>query len=435
MPNIVIYPHQSFSMFDGGMVALYQLANLLQNAGINVRMDRCCGAWDNPIFNQYLNPYSEPEFIKNAVVVYCEGTVGNPLNARKVVRWMLSAPGRNVPLYANNWGENDLVYYFNPEPHWQKDVFKLLTIFNLPENYKDLKLTRNGTCYAIRKSRHHAYQRDFPPSKTSSIKIENGWLKTDDQIHHNLKDPNRYTEIFNRFKFFVSYDPMTFTSIIAALCGCVSIVNPCETMDKEQWLKKTCYWPYLELKGLKDINGIAYGMADVQKAIDTIHLAHDQIHDMAKVCNSEMIKSFIEDINKFVDDKALKNTVKNNFFPAKNRAVLLDVAKKNRIHMLYTVSSNKGDKNMALPTLIGNWTFNASYLWVFTEGKFVENNNTGAVENTGTWEIIDDMVVLKYDNQLIGYTVMSFDDENTLVGENKHQDGQMWNITLKRKTT
>lgn len=305
-------------------MALYQLAKLLKDAGANVKMDTCRGIHNNHIFNDYLEPQQRSEFLKNGVAVYCEAEGGNPLNAKKVVRWMLSAPGRNVPLYARHWNAGDLVYYFNPEPcYWQKEIFKLLTVFNIPEQYKDLKLKRNGTCYTIRKAGHKNYAKDFPPSKSSNIEIEQDWYKIN--VHHHLQDENTYTNLFNHHQFFISYDPMTFTSIIAALCGCVSVVNPCENMNKEQWLKKTCYWQYLEAKGLSDLHGIAYGKEDIQRATDTIHLAYDQIHDMACFCNTETINSFIEDIDKFVGNKALLlNTVISNFFRKNNRVALLN---------------------------------------------------------------------------------------------------------------
>lgn len=327
--NILIYPHLSFSIFDGGMIALYQLARLLHEAGMNAKIDSYKGMHENNIYNEYLHKNQRSEFLKNGVVVYCEAETGNPLQAKKVVRWMLSAPGRNVPLYANKWGKNDLVYYFNPEPSYYclPNIFKLLTVFNIPAHYKDLKLKRYGTCYTIRKSKHQSYKDAFPPSKTSNIKIEPDWQIIDPMINHHLRDKNRYVDIFNRFKLFVSYDTMTFTSIIAALCGCVSVVNPCETMDKEQWWKKTCYWQYLKKKGLSDLHGIAYGMNDVQRAIDTIHLANAQINDMATFSNSEMINSFINDINKFVENEEaslLHNTVRNNFFRKDNRIALLN---------------------------------------------------------------------------------------------------------------
>lgn len=87
-----------------------------------------------------------------------------------------------------------------------------------------------------------------------------------------------------------------------------------------------------------------------------------------------------------------------------------------------------------MPNIKGKWTFtNIPFYWEFADdNKFIEKKSDHTLTNSGTWEIVDDMIVVKYDNPEIGYSVLSFDDENNIVGENKHKDGSMYNLNLKR---
>ena len=61
-------------------------------------------------------------------------------------------------------------------------------------------------------------------------------------------------EVFNRHEIFVSYDSETAASVIAALCGCLSIIVPREGHKKEDLLP--CFH-----------FGIAYGLDDLSSAM------------------------------------------------------------------------------------------------------------------------------------------------------------------------
>lgn len=306
--NILIYPYGLFSIVDGGGVALYQLASVLDAAGMNVRISGHHGKNINKLFNKF---YVKEDFpIINAIVIYTEATIGNPLKAKKVVRWIMSEIGKIVPKsYVDSWGQQDLVYFFNSQPNLlDKEYYKPLTTFYINPIYINLGGRRSGTCYTLRKGDLNFMGVEgkkiigpyFQPSKSLNIPIGSGWF----EIGRNF---NNYLEKFNSCKFFISYDPLTFMSFIAALCGCISIVNPCEGMDKEMWLKNTCFWPYLSKNGLNNISGIAYGMNDVQHAIETLPFLRKQLLDFCNFCKLEMVPSFIKDIKNFKSN--LPNTV------------------------------------------------------------------------------------------------------------------------------
>ncbi len=158
--NILIYTHMPrFNFKDGGTVVQYNLARILSNYKQNVKIYSHSGEKiTNSIFSNFYN--NDFPIDDNCVVIYCEGTPGNPLNAKNVVRWMLSVLGQNVPYdYLNTWSKNELVYHFNSEPRFDNEpekigiIYKMLTPIYLNPNIKKYNYEiREGFCYTLRKA-------------------------------------------------------------------------------------------------------------------------------------------------------------------------------------------------------------------------------------------------------------------------------------------
>lgn len=306
--NIIIYTHMGdFNINDGGTVVQYYLAQILEEKfGQNVRIYSSSGKknTDNPIFNKYYN-YEFP-INDNTIVIYCEGTRGNPLNAISVVRWMLSELGQNVPHeYVDTWGKNELVYYFNSELKFNKNpeeignIYKLLSVLYINPTIKNFQYdTRSDYCYTIRKGAYiHKNIQYIHPEPSFEITRAH---TQDDCI-----------ALFNKYKYFISYDPLTFLTVIAALCGCISIVYKRDGMTKQEWIQTTAAGEYIKYKGLDNLYGIAYGLEDITYAEDTLHLVEEQWLDIANYLNRKTVMPFINDIN---DIKNMPNTIKNNYY-------------------------------------------------------------------------------------------------------------------------
>jgi hypothetical protein len=302
--NIIFYQHRNFNLNDGGITVQYYLAQLLDKYGIKVRIHQAnYEIVQNNLFNNY---YNNDFDLNDCIIIYCEGIVGNPLNAPYVVRWMLSELGKNVPYdYVNTWGKNELVYYFNSELKIQnnidklKDIYKFLTIIYINPEIKQINNNpRLEYCHTYRKSFYHKNINIFHPKNSFEITRS-----------HNQ---NNYIEIFNKYKYFVCYDPLTFLCIIAPLCGCISIIYPLDGLSKKEWLQTTGLNEYFKYKNDYNIYGIAYGNSqdEINYANNSLHLVKKQWDDI-KSYQINYITKFITDINQF---ELMQNTIKNNYF-------------------------------------------------------------------------------------------------------------------------
>ena len=205
------------------------------------------------------------------------------------------------------WGKNDLVYYFNSEekivnnPDKVGSIYKLLNMIFVNPNIINYKLfsTRKGTCFTIRKALHIHGKQPTCVHPPGSFEITR---------QHTQKECIIF---FNNYKFFISYDPLTFLSVIAALCGCISIVKKVDGLSKEQWLNTTAASEYLNATGEKMLYGIAYGADEISNAMSTIHMAKEQWNRITNFSKEKYVKTFINDINNWNN---INNTVQNNFY-------------------------------------------------------------------------------------------------------------------------
>jgi hypothetical protein len=292
--DIIIQPHLEFNLSDGGTTVQYYLAQLLDKFGFRVRIYNNFEYIKNKLFNNYFNNDIN---IKDSIVIYSEAIIGNPLNGKNVIRWVLSELGKNVP-YSNylSWDNKDIIYYFNNS---DKKEIKYLSPIYLNPLIKNYNEERNGYCFTYRKFLNKTYH-----FKIINIHPENAFeLKRE----HTQDD---CISIFNKYQFFISYDPMTFLSIISILCGCISIIYPIKNLNKQEWLKTTSIYSYLNYKNIDNLYGVAYGLEDIEYAKNTIHLVKEQWADIIKYNIDATFIPFTKELDDFL---LLKNTVKNIF--------------------------------------------------------------------------------------------------------------------------
>lgn len=216
-----------------------------------------------------------PFFNKNnTIVVYPEIVYGNFLKAKQVVRYLLYFNKYQGDSHA--FGIDDLIICYDQRYNdWSLcpscNVIQLKYFDN--NTYKQYNHEeRNGKCYIIRKGRN---RKDLPTS-------------FDGEVIDNEMSEDEIVRIFNNSKFCYSYDLYTFYSIIASVCGCISIRVMEPGKSKADYVLDVSNPPY----------GIAYGDSpeEIEWAVKTRHILLDSLN--YEESNQKAITDFIELIKK-----------------------------------------------------------------------------------------------------------------------------------------
>jgi hypothetical protein len=268
----------AFTDTCGGCMVLYKLAKDLSTIGQLVTIyDKDNKQIKNKIFSSY-----NQSDITNEIVIYPEIVKDNPLHAKRVVRWILCALGKNTPkdIY-KTWGKYDSIYYFSSFQS-TSEVIKPLYTFSL-HGFENKHLDRKGSCFTIRKAKkfHKKITYIHPPD---SIEITN---ESNEELFY----------LFNQYEYFYCYDPYSYLAIIAALCGCIPIVIPIKGLTKYEWLKTLYVEPYLKVNHLHNLNGIAYGIEDISFAKKTLPLVKKEQHAI-ELHGIETVKQFVKDMKR-----------------------------------------------------------------------------------------------------------------------------------------
>jgi len=249
--NFVIYAPGDYTPNGGGCVALHKLAHNIALCG---ERSFIMTSKKNPDYlgEQVTEAEAKQLCKEGAIAIYPEVTIGNPFNAKKVMRWIL--------YYVRNYGEhgifgeNDLIYLFanhftlrNPQPiHGELRAVEL----NL-DTFVNRNEQRSGDCYLVKKGNNKEHNAHLPTA-----------IKLDDYPSRGLSANSYLANVFNQCERFISYDTATWLNVMAALCGCVSVVIPDSGVTSEEWHKKFPYFKY----------GIAYGLDDLEYAEQTKNL-------------------------------------------------------------------------------------------------------------------------------------------------------------------
>lgn len=146
---------------------------------------------------------------------------------------------------------------------------------------------RYGSCYTVRKGAIHPHIRDrldyHPPDAFN--------------IPYELSNPDDLVEIFNKYKYFYSYDGFTNMLQMAALCGCIPIIVPFSNFNsiEEFWEEK---W---------FTNGIAYGDSEPQilHALNTRDVMVDEIKNKETENFNMLFKELVESIFSFFNKEKI----------------------------------------------------------------------------------------------------------------------------------
>jgi hypothetical protein len=202
---------------------------------------------------------------------------------------------------------------------------------------------RHGSCYTVRKGISHPHIRqtiDYHPSDAFNIPYE-------------FSNPDDLVEIFNKYKYFYSYDGFTNMLQMASLCGCIPIIVPFSNFNsiEEFWEEK---W---------FTNGIAYGNSESQilRAINTRYIMFNELKKIENQNFNILFKELIESIFTFF------NKEENHGL---DRLLINNNYNKNNIILIYTLKYNENNNKILIMT--NKDKLNISN--IFCEGFDISNN-------------------------------------------------------------
>jgi hypothetical protein len=287
MDFLIGFPFNGPTQNIGGLQVIKKLTDVLTDLNQTVYV---IGSSFNNGKTIQINNISEVN-LNNTVIIYPETVVGNPFMGKNVVRWILyhtttpNPPGIFHKLDFNTflnlkkgiehtWKNTDEYFYFNNYfETLKKREKKILKVYNFRlDEFYDFGLEREGYCHLFYKNN---IDQSFPNKYNSE--------------HIPLGNWEGIVNIFNRKKYFLTYDDSTYYLVVAALCGCVPIIL-CDN-DKEKHRNGNPLMKY----------GIACGFDDIEYAKNTMSLVRPNLIEEDEK-SIESVKSFIE----FCDKKFKK---------------------------------------------------------------------------------------------------------------------------------
>lgn len=299
----------NFDANSGGAVVLHQLCHLINKLGhdaslypmfsdakpeagasifssiksrAKTKVRRLRGKLFRPVVKTHPDLFTPvrrlPFFNRSFCVIYPEIVDGNPLNSRYVVRWLLHQPGHFTERV--EYQPEEIYFRFNKAIHpfsvkgsktsekFLKVIKYPVEIYNLEGAYSDER--RTGSAYCLRKGRGKTIVHDLDES-----------VLIDGLSHSEI------ASIFKKVKYFFSYDPLTAYSLFAVLCGCCSIVIPDEDVPEEIWYPDK-----------RDRYGIAYGVENIQWALDTAKLQRKRVQD-EHLANLDRVDAALGEISEY----------------------------------------------------------------------------------------------------------------------------------------
>lgn len=258
-PRFIIYmPY--FSPLSGGVVALATLCEILNKMGYE--------AWvtskvNSPKFSApFLTERIYIDYLinkENYFVIYPEKIPGNPLEAKNVIRWILFTPDEAAG-EGLTYSDSDFIFkhssFYAVNPRYSTDG--LLYVSDVERNldlFQNRNLDREGSCFIVKKGGNRKIEHNL----CDSVCIDNLSLQ-------------EIAIVFNKTNIFYSYDPVCFYSILAAICGCDSIVIPHPDISKEEFISGYPGWKY----------GVGFGFDDREWSTKTKHLTLKQMMEVEK---------------------------------------------------------------------------------------------------------------------------------------------------------
>jgi len=201
----------------------------------------------------------------DVITIYPEVISGNPFNAKNVVRYVLYYPGWHAG--DKQYSDDELIITYTNEyvKDTKYDNAFVLTVLNPKLNImKNNDKKRNKIGLLVRKCKDFEYKMNLLNEYKHLLKLP--VISIDDEIN-KCNDLSDLSKIYNTITLFISFDPHTYHSTMAALCGCTSIVIPSKEISNEEFYNVQKY-------------GVAYGFENIDFAKLTYSKMIDDLKQM-----------------------------------------------------------------------------------------------------------------------------------------------------------
>jgi len=281
---VVVSPAREYVPHIGGITVAHTLANELSLLGENVYL------YADSTFSKYQDnvtciPWgANIKFDPNNTVVILIAGAGDQTflpsipsflaESPNIVRWQVNHQTRDYPK------ENKFYKY---HPYW--DTFSTQKIdgqLSIIEIDRDLFRNRNqprkGTCYLVKGNLDSEPERAIHSSSDEFLDFKLNTLPPYERMKY-------LADTFNRMELFISYTHLSFTSVLAAMCGCPSLIIPKSEVDEDKFYNEIWCTKY----------GLAFGEKNLPRAIETLPLVPQMVDEYLTVTQPSQLKQFIKD--------------------------------------------------------------------------------------------------------------------------------------------
>ncbi|HEY4080083.1 MAG TPA: hypothetical protein VGM81_05255 [Burkholderiaceae bacterium] len=245
-PYIIVTPTYCVS---AGVRVMHSLCHELNSLGLDARLllttdlSRGSGQYLNPAFNTPVTHTQNPEWeaLKDeAIVIYTDGIQGNPLGAKRVVRYVL---GKEMPKPTDD-PSDFRIYYSRAFPVQRQAKHPTLFLFPVDLGLFNDKgvVTRDQDMRWLGKGAKYCVN-----PEPNVVDVTYSWPATREDLAAN----------FRRTRYLYSYDGLSCTNQEAILCGAIVIVKHLSYHDWE--------WTRADLAAMEHgIGGYAFGDSDFE---------------------------------------------------------------------------------------------------------------------------------------------------------------------------
>ena len=236
--------------------------------------------------------------LQDAIVVYPETWYGNYLNAPNVVRWIMGPANPKYMTAGHGWGvqwdawkDTDLWFWYTPLyktktfSSFDKDLDNILYVGEFyREIFYDKNITRNVNCWTLRKSTGLIDPKNYIHQSTDLFLGD---------VDKSLPNPDfdfpgqysKFSHVLNQTNIFYSYDPYTFISVQAVMCGADSVVVPRDGLSKDEYYSGHPLHRYIAY-GLDELDACRKIRPELNDHLNLIEKESiDYVHKFVKICH------------------------------------------------------------------------------------------------------------------------------------------------------